>query len=125
MIYLHSALIQNRVIPGDVKQSRRLYRFELVDILIAMGIAGLINVAMLMIAAATFRSRGQDFTTADEIILGAHSTLTPLLGDSASTIFGISLLASSLASSAVGSSSRIYLDFHKSPQSCTSSVSLQ
>lgn len=102
VIYLHSALTQDRVVPGDAAQARRLFRFELVDILIAMGIAGLVNAAMLMMAAATFWSRGQDVTAADDIILEAYRTLTPLLGGAASTVFAISLLASGLASSAVG-----------------------
>ena len=102
VIYLHSALTQDRVVPGDAAQARRLFRFELVDIFIAMGIAGLVNAAMLMMAAATFWSRGRDVTAADDIILEAYRTLTPLLGGAASTVFAVSLLASGLASSAVG-----------------------
>ncbi len=102
VIYLHSALTQDRVVVSNASQARRLFRFELIDIFIAMGIAGLVNAAMLMMAAATFWSRGRDITEADDIILEAHRTLTPLLGGSASTIFAISLLASGLASSAVG-----------------------
>jgi manganese transport protein len=102
VIYLHSALTQDRIVPGDTAQARRLFRFELIDILIAMGIAGLVNAAMLMMAAATFWNEGRDVTAADDIILEAYRTLTPLLGGAASTIFAISLLASGLASSAVG-----------------------
>jgi manganese transport protein len=102
VIYLHSALTQHRIVPATEAQARRLFRFELVDILIAMGIAGLVNMAMLMMAAATFWARGQDVTAADDIILEAYRTLTPLLGGAASTVFAVSLLASGLASSAVG-----------------------
>jgi manganese transport protein len=102
VIYLHSALMQDRVIARDSQQRRRLFRFELVDVFIAMGIAGLINASMLMMAAATFWARGQDVTAADDIIREAYQTLTPLLGGAASTFFAISLLASGLSSSTVG-----------------------
>ena len=102
VIYLHSALTQDRVVAADDAQKRRLFRFELVDILVAMGIAGLINAAMLMMAASTFWATGQDVTAADDIILEAYRTLTPLLGGAASTVFAISLLASGLSSSTVG-----------------------
>lgn len=102
VIYLHSALTQGRIVPKNVSQARRLYRLELVDVMIAMGVAGLINAAMLMTAAATFWSRGVDVTAGDDIIMEAYRTLTPLLGNAASTIFAVSLLASGLASAAVG-----------------------
>ena len=102
VIYLHSALTQDRVATSDAKQRRRLFRFELVDVVIAMGIAGLINAAMLMMAATTFWAQGYDVTAGDDIIREAYRTLTPLLGGSASTVFAISLLASGLSSSAVG-----------------------
>ena len=102
VIYLHSALTQDRVVARDSHQRRRLFRFELVDILIAMGIAGLVNAAMLLMAAATFWEGGENFTAADDIIQEAYRTLTPVLGGSASTIFAISLLAAGLSSSSVG-----------------------
>lgn len=102
VIYLHSALTQNRVTVRTVAQRRRLFKFEVIDIVIAMGLAGLVNAAMLMMAAATFWAGGQDITAADDIIFEAYRTLTPLLGGAASTIFAVSLLASGLSSSAVG-----------------------
>ncbi len=102
VIYLHSALTQDRIAARGDGQKRRLFRFELVDIVIAMGLAGLINAAMLMMAATTFWAQGYDVTASDDIIREAYRTLTPLLGGSASTIFAISLIASGLASSAVG-----------------------
>ncbi len=102
VIYLHSALTQDRIVTNDVAQRRRLFHFELVDILIALGLAGLVNAAMLMVAAATFWQTGRDITAADDIILEAYRTLTPLLGGAASTIFAISLLAAGLSSSTVG-----------------------
>lgn len=102
VIYLHSALTQDRVSVQGGDQKRRLFRFEMIDVVIAMGLAGLINAAMLMMAAATFWAQGIDVTAGDDIIREAYRTLTPLLGGSASTIFAISLLASGLSSSAVG-----------------------
>jgi manganese transport protein len=102
VIYLHSALTQDRVATRDIAQRKRLFRFELIDVVIAMGLAGLINAAMLMMAAATFWAQGYDVTAGDDIIREAYRTLTPLLGGAASTIFAISLLASGLSSAAVG-----------------------
>jgi manganese transport protein len=102
VIYLHSALIQNRIVARTAAQKRRIFRYELVDILIAMGIAGLVNAAMLMMAAATFWETGVEVTAESDIILQAFRTLTPLLGGAASIIFAISLLASGLSSSTVG-----------------------
>ncbi|MGI8643240.1 MAG: Nramp family divalent metal transporter, partial [Thermomicrobiales bacterium] len=102
VIYLHSALMQDRVVGRDANQKRRIYRFALIDIVIAMTIAGAINAAMLMTAAATFWATGQNITAADDIILEAYRTLTPLLGGYASTIFAVSLLVAGLSSSAVG-----------------------
>ncbi len=102
VIYLHSALTQDRVATSDAKQRRRLFRFELVDVVIAMGLAGLINAAMLMMAATTFWAQGYNVTAGDDIIREAYRTLTPLLGGASSTIFAVSLLASGLSSAAVG-----------------------
>lgn len=102
VIYLHSALTQDRVVASTDDQRRRLFRFGLVDVIIAMALAGFINMSMLLMAAATFWARGVDVTAADDIIFEAYRTLTPLLGGAASTIFAISLLASGLSSSAVG-----------------------
>ncbi len=99
VIYLHSALVQDRVVPRSAAEARRLHRFETTDVVIAMGTAGLINGAMLIMAAATFFGHGRtDVGSLEE----AYQTLTPLLGGAASTVFAISLLASGLASSAVG-----------------------
>jgi manganese transport protein len=102
VIYLHSALTQNRIMARTSDQKRRIFRYELLDILIAMGIAGLVNAAMLMMAAATFWKTGVEVTAETDIILQAFKTLTPLLGGAASIIFAISLLASGLSSSTVG-----------------------
>jgi manganese transport protein len=99
VIYLHSALTQNRIVTRDPVQLRRLFRYEVIDVLLAMSIAGMVNAAMLIMAASTFYEEGlQDIASIEE----AHQTLEPLLGSAASTIFAISLLASGLSSSTVG-----------------------
>ena len=80
-------------------QMRALFRFQLWDVAIAMGIAGLVNAAMLIMAASTFHVHGHtDLATIED----AHRTLTPLLGSAASVIFAISLVASGLSSASVG-----------------------
>lgn len=99
VIYLHSSLMQNRIIPRGEQESRRIFRRTIPDVVLAMGLAGLINVAMLYMAAATFHASGQN-TVAD--ISVAYRTLAPLLGAAAGAVFAISLLASGLSSSAVG-----------------------
>lgn len=99
VIYLHSSLMQHRIIPRGEQESRRIFRRSLPDVVVAMGLAGLINVAMLYMAAATFHAHGQQ-SVAD--ITVAYRTLTPLLGSAAGVIFAISLLASGLSSSTVG-----------------------
>jgi manganese transport protein len=102
VIYLHSALTQGRIVTRDPGQLRRLFRFEIVDVLIAMIIAGAVNAAMLIMAASTFHQSGMvEIGTLEE----AHKTLTPLLGRASGWIFAISLLASGLSSAAVGTMS--------------------
>ncbi len=98
-IFLHSALMQNRIVTQDPAQKRHLYRFELIDVFVAMGIAGLINGAMLVMAASTFFA--QHLTTVGTLE-EAHRTLQPLLGSAASVVFAVALLASGLSSSSVG-----------------------
>ena len=99
VIYLHSALMQRRIVPRTEAEARRIFRFTIPDVVIAMGLAGLINMAMLYMAAATFYRHG--FTQIADIT-SAYKTLTPLLGFAASFVFAISLLASGLSSSTVG-----------------------
>ena len=98
-IFLHSALTQNRIKVKDPRQLKRLFRFELYDVLIAMGVASLINGAMLIMSASTFNARG--LNNVGEIQT-AYQTLVPLLGKASSWIFAISLLASGLSSASVG-----------------------
>lgn len=99
VVYLHSALTQNRIVPRTEAEAKRIFHFSIPDIVIAMGLAGVINMAMLYMAASTFYQHHRT-TIAD--IPSAYHTLTPLLGPAASVVFGLSLLASGLSSSAVG-----------------------
>src|SRR3954471_5097213 len=99
VIYLHSALTQNRIVANTDEEARTLYRYTRVDVLIAMSIAGLINVAMLVIAATVFFGHG---LTDVEKLEGAHKTLEPLLGGASSVLFALALTASGLSSSTVG-----------------------
>lgn len=98
-VYLHSALTQHRIVPRSEAEARRIFRFTIPEVVLALSVAGLINMAMLYMAAATFHRHGM---TGIADIQTAYHTLTPLLGPTASTVFGISLLASGLSSSAVG-----------------------
>jgi manganese transport protein len=98
-IFLHSALTQDRIVTREPKLMRLLFRYEVADVLVAMGVAGVINAAILIMAAATFHAHGMpEVGTIEE----AHRTLTPLLGPASAIIFAISLLASGLSSSSVG-----------------------
>jgi manganese transport protein len=99
VIYLHSALTQGRIRPKSQDQAKRIYRFAKWDVVIAMGIAGFVNMAMLAMSAATFHFTGNQHV-AD--ITTAWRTLTPLLGSAASAVFAVSLLASGISSSVVG-----------------------
>lgn len=99
VIFLHSSLTQKRIPTRKASDLKRLFRFEIVDVTIAMGVAGLVNGAMLIMAASTFFTQGlTNIGTIEE----AYRTLTPLLGSAAGTVFAISLLASGISSSAVG-----------------------
>jgi manganese transport protein len=100
-IFLHSALTQGRIVVKDPVRKKRLFRFEVADVTIAMTIAGLVNMAMLIMAAATFHRHG--FTSV-ATLQDAHKTLEPMLGKAASVIFAVSLLASGLSSCTVGTS---------------------
>ena len=99
VIYLHSALMQNRIVPQDDAEARRLYRFTKIDVVIAMTIAGVINMAMLVVAASVFFKSGLLHVDSLET---AHRTLAPLLGGASSKLFALALIASGLSSSTVG-----------------------
>ena len=99
VIYLHSALLQGRVLPKTEDEARRLYRFTRIDVVIAMSIAGFINIAMLVVAASTFYKSGLMDV---ESLENAHKTLAGLVGGYSSTLFALALLGSGLSSSTVG-----------------------
>ncbi len=98
-IYLHSALTQGRIVPQDRRHVRALVRFSSLDVFIALSIAGLVNLSMMFMSASVFHATGHanvaDITT-------AYRTLTPLLGNLAAFVFLISLMASGISSSVVG-----------------------
>ena len=100
VIYLHSALTQHRLVGATEEAKRRIFRFELVDVLLAMGLAGIVNMSMLITAAAVFHSRG--LTEVGDDLSQVYDSLETHLGVSASVLFGIALLASGLSSSSVG-----------------------
>jgi manganese transport protein len=116
-LFLHSGLTQGRVVVKKPEQQRRLFRFEIVDVVIAMVIASSVNAAMLITSAATFFKNG---STGVGTIEQAYRTLQPLLGPAAGITFGISLLASGLSSSSVGTMAgqvimQGFLHFHIQP----------
>ncbi len=115
VIYLHSALVQGRVrgAPGlsatdVVDAKRRIFRFEIIDVLLAMGLAGIINLAMLATAAAVFFATGDPSAGTDlgRVVAGLNGSLgAGYLGAHAGTVFGVALLVSGIASSSVGTMS--------------------
>src|SRR3954447_6229335 len=102
VIYLHSALTQQRIVPRNDEEAKALYRYTRIDVLIAMVIAGLINVSMLVVAATVFYGSG--LLNVDSLE-GAHRTLEPILGGASSVLFALALTASGLSSSTVGTMS--------------------
>jgi manganese transport protein len=100
VIYLHSALTQHRIVGATEEEKRRIFHFELVDVVLAMSIAGLINASMLAIAASVFYTPGLE--SAGEDLTEAYETLGEALGEHADVLFAVALLASGLSSSSVG-----------------------
>ena len=98
VIYLHSALTQSRVHAKDDEEKRALMRFTRIDVLMALGLAGLINMSMLIIAASLFFSAGIDVGSIED----AHAGFNSLVGSEAGLAFALALLASGLASASVG-----------------------
>src|SRR5246127_3591352 len=98
-IYLHTGLTQDRVLPRTDGERRRLLRFSNREVVLALGLAGLVNMAMVAMAASAFHDGVHD----DVAEIGtAYRTLIPILGSGAAGVFLVSLLASGLSSSAVG-----------------------
>jgi manganese transport protein len=99
VVYLHSALTKSRVACRDDAERRELLRFQRLDVLVGLGAAGFINLAMLVVAASLFHRAGR---TGVDSIEAAHTGLADLVGGGAALAFAVALLASGLSSSSVG-----------------------
>jgi manganese transport protein len=97
-IYLHSSLTQTRTPVYDDNERRKVLRFSNQEVIIALVIAGLVNMAMVMMAASAFHAGHKDVAEIET----AYHTLVPLLGVGAAGVFLVSLIASGVSSSAVG-----------------------
>jgi manganese transport protein len=98
-IYLHSALTNGRMPVRNEQERRRVLRFERLDVIIALGVAGLVNLAMLAVAAKLFHTPAlQGLSTIPQ----AHAQLGHLVGGTAALAFAVALLASGASSSSVG-----------------------
>jgi len=99
VIYLHSALTQKRIVGRNPTERRKILRFEKIDVVIAMSIAGVVNLSMMIVAAALFHGSG---LAGVDTIEGAYKGLRSLASGHAAAVFGAALLASGFASSSVG-----------------------
>jgi manganese transport protein len=97
-VYLHSGLTQARTPGRDEAQRRKLVRISNHEVVIALAVAGLVNLAMVIMASGAFHAGHSEVAQIET----AYHTLTPLLGAGAAGVFLLSLLASGLSSSAVG-----------------------
>jgi manganese transport protein len=95
---LHSWLTRNKVKEGGTEEKRELLRYHLIDNVVNLFVAGLVNAAILIMAAAAFGATGASVATLQD----AYNTLTPLFGSAAGIVFAITLLASGLSSSMTG-----------------------
>jgi manganese transport protein len=98
-IYVHSGFTQDRIVARTDRERRRLLRFSNREVVLALGLAGLVNMAMVAMAASVFHDGVHDDVA--EISIAYH-TLIPVLGSCAAGVFLVSLIASGLSSSAVG-----------------------
>ena len=98
-IYLHSALTNGRVQARNDYERKRILRFERLDVFIALGLAGLVNLTMLVVAAKLFHAHG---LISVDTIQGAHAGFAHLVGGGAALAFAVALLASGASSSSVG-----------------------
>jgi manganese transport protein len=97
-LFLHSGLTQGRVPPRNEGERKKLLRFSGLEVAIALSIAGLVNMSMVIMAASAFHSGHRGVAEIET----AYHTLTPVLGSAAAGIFLVSLLASGVSSSVVG-----------------------
>ncbi|SEN24444.1 manganese transport protein [Gemmobacter aquatilis] len=97
-IFLHSGLTQGRALMRNDAERRRVLRFSNIEVVLALAVAGMINMAMVMMAASAFHAGHSDVAEIET----AYHTLTPLLGSAAAAVFLVSLIASGVSSSVVG-----------------------
>ncbi|NGM80849.1 divalent metal cation transporter [Paenibacillus sp. 7124] len=97
-IYLHSSLTQNRIVGKDDVEKKQIFKLEFIDILIAMFIAGAVNMAMVIVSAATFFKNG----LAVEDLEAAYHQFGQLVGPLTAVSFGLGLLIAGLSSASVG-----------------------
>ncbi|WP_420878427.1 Nramp family divalent metal transporter [Rahnella perminowiae] len=97
-IFLHSGLTQHRTQARNPGECRKLLRFSNIEVVIALTLAGLVNIAMVIMAASAFHSGHSEVAEIET----AYHTLTPLLGIGAAGFFLLSLIASGISSSVVG-----------------------
>jgi len=97
-IYLHSGLTQARVPIRDDNDRRMVLRFSNREVVIALSVAGLVNMAMVMMASGAFHAGHPEVSQIET----AYHTLTPLLGPAAAAVFLVSLIASGVSASTVG-----------------------
>jgi manganese transport protein len=96
VVYVHSALTQNRIRARDDRERRALLRFTRLDVAVAMGLAGAINATMLVLAASLLHGSGAD------TIQDAFHGFDRLIGGGAALAFAVALLASGTSSASVG-----------------------
>jgi manganese transport protein len=97
-VYLHSGLTQARIPARDTSDKRKILHISNTEVVIALAIAGMVNMAMVMMASSAFHAGYSDVAEIET----AYHTLTPLLGIAAAGVFLVSLLASGVSSSTVG-----------------------
>lgn len=97
-LFLHSGLTERRARPKNNDERRRIIRLSNLEVILALSVAGLINLAMVVMAAGAFHGSHPDVAKIET----AYQTLVPLLGGAAATIFLVSLVASGFSSSVVG-----------------------
>jgi manganese transport protein len=97
-VYLHSALTQARTPVRSAVETRQVLQFSNQEVVVALAVAGLVNMAMVMMASAAFHAGHRDVAEIET----AYHTLTPLLGEAAAGLFLLSLIASGISSSTVG-----------------------
>ncbi|AMV47051.1 Nramp family divalent metal transporter [Paraburkholderia caribensis] len=98
VLFLHSGLMQTRVSARNDRERATLLKFSNIEVVVALGVAGLINLAMVIMASGAFHQGNPDIVSIET----AWRTLTPLLGSAAAGIFLAALIASGISSSVVG-----------------------